>query len=435
METKKIDSLTKEQVSKLEIYKNKFLDKFFNPKKEASFKEVKEYVYWLYKFCNLEKPITILVNSPYECVIAYQYCKMLFPILYKNITQINSQMENQVWDQVGDQVRNQVWNQVGNQVRNQVWNQVGDQVRNQVRNQVWNQVGDQVSDQVMNQVMNQVGNQVSDQVMNQVRNQVGNQVWNQVGDQVWNQVNNQVRNQVEKEVKVSYIDPSYSLSAFNSWISFYDFFDKELNIYKESTKKIFNEYSKILDLNIFWGLTFSTLCIVSKNATTIHRNANFQLHSSKGPAIIFPKGESGYSYKMYFINGRSIPREIAEISLNNELTKEVFINEKNDEYKSAWYAYSGEEKMLKILEAIEIDRFTVTHNNEEEETITLFKTKENLNKVENKPYAWLKRICPSTGTVYLTSTNPDFDKAEAAARFHRPDFVPTTVGYRWYSRS
>ena len=80
METKKIDSLTKEQVSKLEIYKNKFLDKFFNPKKEASFKEVKEYVYWLYKFCNLEKPITILVNSPYECVIAYQYCKMLFPI-------------------------------------------------------------------------------------------------------------------------------------------------------------------------------------------------------------------------------------------------------------------------------------------------------------------------------------------------------------------
>ena len=399
METKKIDSLTKEQVSKLEIYKNKFLDKFFNPKKEASFKEVKEYVYWLYKFCNLEKPITILVNSPYECVIAYQYCKMLFPILYKNITQINSQMENQVWDQVGDQVRNQVWNQVG------------DQVRNQVRNQVWNQVGDQVM------------------------NQVGNQVWNQVGDQVWNQVMNQVRNQVEKEVKVSYIDPSYSLSAFNSWISFYDFFDKELNIYKESTKKIFNEYSKILDLNIFWGLTFSTLCIVSKNATTIHRNANFQLHSSKGPAIIFPKGESGYSYKMYFINGRSIPREIAEISLNNELTKEVFINEKNDEYKSAWYAYSGEEKMLKILEAIEIDRFTVTHNNEEEETITLFKTKENLNKVENKPYAWLKRICPSTGTVYLTSTNPDFDKAEAAARFHRPDFVPTTVGYRWYSRS
>jgi len=377
---KKIDKLTHEQESKLEEYKNLYINKFFNSKKDADFNEVQEYVNWLYNFSKLETPITILVNSPYEILIAYNYCKILLPLIN----------------------RNQVRNQVENQVENQVWNQVRNQVENQVRNQV------------RNQVENQVGNQVWNQVWNQVRNQVENQVENQVGNQVWNQVRNQVENQ-----KLEFLDISWYLSSFNSWLSFYNYFNDQ--VLKLDQNELLRKYSKVLDLNIFWGITLDGLCIVSKNAIDFQRNANFQLHSVDKSAMIFP-GED-FQYKLYFIQGISISEELFTKLSNKEYTFEDWTKESNEEIKAVVLAFYeekfGGEFVFRFLSKylIEVDNYIDKKDPKYlEGTIgmnigvyTLFK-----GIVNDIDIAYVRCYCPSTDRMFFLGVSPDIDNAKDA---------------------
>jgi hypothetical protein len=203
-----------------------------------------------------------------------------------------------------------------------------------------------------------------------------------------------------------------------------------------SVKVDLDSWNDLYEKSGVYSAVFSELvCVVSKYPKKVHRDNENRLHNTKGQAVEWESYSKETEFTSYCIHGRSIPKFIAEIALNGELTKEVFIKEQNDEHRSAWYNYVGEERMLEILGAVAVDTFNVTHNNQEDEVITLFKTKEKLNRIKNKPYAWLKRICPSTGNAYLTPTDPDFKTAEESAKFHRPDWVPSSLGYFWFSRS
>jgi hypothetical protein len=423
----KINKLTEEQESKLSTYRDLYINKFFKPEKEADFEEVKEYIQWLYSFCNLKKPIVILVDSP---IAILQISSFL-----KTFSQVRDQVRNQVWNQVVDQVRNQVENQVGDQV--------GGQVENQVRNQVWNQVGGQVRDQVVDQVRDQVRDQVVDQVWNQVKNQVENQVGGQVKNQVENQVGGQVKNQVENQVggqvedqKLKWAEISWYCSSFNSWLSYYNYFNNEIFELKES--KILKQYSKVLDLNIFWSVCFENICIVSKNAVKYNRNNNGELHCTTEAAIQFKDG-----YSLYFVNGRSIEENIFKKVINNDFTFTEFQKLDNEDIKASIITIIKENKgnkgVLDFLGAELVSSETIIHNNEYSEKISLFKSKSSFSWANdskgnlNSKLAWLSMICPSTGQNYLIEVCPTLNTAIDAAKWTRPKQIPFDLKYNWIS--
>ncbi len=182
-----ITQLTKQQESKLSVYRDKWINKMLNPKKIDLAEMIKQNNI-MYEFCGLSKPLTLVARSPFEAQIMANIVK-------------KDQVRDQVRDQVENQVGYQVWDQVENQVKNHVWDQVGDQVGNHVLGQVKDQVGDQVEDQVKNHVLGQVKDQVWDQVWDHVEDQVRYQVWDQVGNQVWDQVGDQVKDQVKDHVE------------------------------------------------------------------------------------------------------------------------------------------------------------------------------------------------------------------------------------------
>ena len=95
-----LEKLTPEQEAQLAVIKNKWLNKVFNYELYHSntFESIKDKMIELYEFCGLEKPIVILVDSPLGCQIA------------ANIFKNPSQVESQVWSQVESQVRSQVFN-------------------------------------------------------------------------------------------------------------------------------------------------------------------------------------------------------------------------------------------------------------------------------------------------------------------------------------
>src|SRR3990167_4308459 len=138
-----IKKLTTEQEKKMIKIKNKWLDYIFSCKNSTNREQATIAIDWLYKFCGLNEPIIIYLESPLACQYAIPYLREIVKILPMDKNPLA-----QVWDQVGDQVWNQVWDQIRDQVGDQVWDQVRYQVWDQVWNQVWNQVGDQVWDQV-----------------------------------------------------------------------------------------------------------------------------------------------------------------------------------------------------------------------------------------------------------------------------------------------
>lgn len=360
----KIEKLTEEQRNKLKIYREKYLDIFFNNKKLASKKEVKEYIHWFYSKFNIstnKRPMVILVDSPLECLIAKKYLDIFLK---------NKNLKNKFNNEIG----NEVWEEVGNEVMKEI----------------------------------------SDEFGHKVTNEVVNEVWNEVSNEIRTEVSNEIRNK-----NLKWVEPTYYLSAFNSWISFYDFFDKEC--FKLKNSEIFNEYKKVLDLNIFWSIAFKNAVIVSRNAVKFNRNSRKQLHSVNEPAIQFG---GKYPYSKYYINGRNISKSLFEKLSKKEYTFKEFLEEKNEEIKNACIGFMqekwGDEYLCRFLnsELIEIDTFVDKKNK-----IYLKGTTEGMNvgvytlfkgNINNVNVAYVRCYCPSTDRIFYLGVDSNQTNAKDA---------------------
>lgn len=70
--------------------------------------------------------------------------------------------------------------------------------------------------------------------------------------------------------------------------------------------------------------------------------------------------------------------------------------------------------MLELLGAKEIDTRQIIHKNGDIETVTLLKTTDTFEEIENQPFCWVKMVCPSTGTQYLQGVEPHHKDALSA---------------------
>ena len=319
----KIEKLTKEQESKLEAYKNKWLDIGLSTDR-IDHKLATPIINDFYeKVLEKKKPKAIIIlKSPIEawfgvCLISQVENLVSTQVQDKVQKQIRNQIRNQVRDQVRDKVRDQAWGQVcgqiKNQIRDQVRNQVWGQVRIQVRDQAWGQVWDQVRNQVCGQVCGQVEGQVESQVRDQVRIQVRDQVRGQIRDQVWGQVEN-------------FIWPFLDGSFLSNIFAFYDYFNKEVGI-KFDVQEKYDAWQDTSKLGLIYPL--DDFCIVSQKPTEINFDKDNRLHNESGAAIKYADGFSVYS-----INGVRVPEKYVMTDIDKIDASEV-MKEKNAEIRTA----------------------------------------------------------------------------------------------------
>jgi hypothetical protein len=216
-----------------------------------------------------------------------------------------------------------------------------------------------------------------------------------------------------------YQTSSYGNVSDYGWVAWEDYFIRHNLIQlDQETLDNFNNFKQLVLSNVYDMIQFDTVCIVSDMPVEIHR-LNGKLHNPRGKAIKFKDG-----WGQYYINGRYIPNEIFQKA--QTLTKKEFIKENNSDYKGAWYEILGQEKIMKLLRAKEVDKTTITHRNGDIETLTLYKTKEKFAEIDYQPFAWVKLTCPSTGTNYLLGVEPHHTSAlEAAASismFNKDDY-------------
>lgn len=215
---------------------------------------------------------------------------------------------------------------------------------------------------------------------------------------------------------------------YQSWYAYYDAF-LEFGIFPKEKFEKYYKLREITNTGIYDTIEFQYAIIICEKPIFCKKNDK-GLHCIDGPAIKWRDG-----YEQFYINGRRIEREWAKMCLSGRLTQQDFLKETNDERRSAAYVLLGEEKIMKLLDAHLADSVEITHENGESETVFFYKTKKAVNSFKKKPYAWRKVICPSTGTSYITPTNPDLKTAMDVAKFHRPDFVSSNIPYLWQARS
>ena len=354
----KVKSLTQAQKDKLPVYREIYTDKLFGNHPAANKEEVRKYIHWFYRRFKLsknKKPKVVLVNSPYDIYMAIAFMQALYKRLGKK-----------------------------SEVRNEVGNEVVNEVRNEVRNEVWSEV------------WNEVGNEVESEVWNEVRNEVGNEVW---------------------KSKLTYYSPSYYISAFNAWVSYYDFFDKECFRLKKS--KLFNEYKKVLDLNIFWSVPFENVVFVSRNATKYLRDNLKKLHSVFEPAIQFAGG-----YHLYYVHGVNIKRPLFKKLAAKTFTFDDWVKIDNEELKSACLSFMeerwGSEYLFRFISDNLKEVNTYTDKKDEQFLVgttggmnigvyTLFK-----GVVNGLKLAFVRCYCPSTDRMFFLCVDPSNTNAKDA---------------------
>jgi hypothetical protein len=281
-------------------------------------------------------------------------------------------------------------------VKDSVRASVKDSVRNSVWNSVWDSVGASVGDSVWVSVWDSVGNSVWDSVGASVRDSVGASVWDSVGDSV--------RNSVWDSVGASVWDYSFYLDLSNySWVSFFDFFEK-IKIIDDFN---FKQYKKIIRSGVFEAYEYENCVFAIQPPVYVERNGSGRLHSTTTAAVKFRDGSC-----YYFINGRSVPAWIVEEK--EKITRDAFTGETNADVRGAMYEVLGQQGVMGLLGAETVDIQEIRHANGDVETVELLSTADIFPEIDNRPFKWVKVICPSTGTNYLLGVEPHHTDAREA---------------------
>jgi hypothetical protein len=273
--------------------------------------------------------------------------------------------------------------------------------------------------QLESQSCSQLDSQLDSQLYSQLHSQLYSQLYSQLDSQLGSQLDSQFHSQLQK------YNDAYLFTAniySNVYAAFYKFINDEFKI-DAQIGVMLNSWNDLYQKSGVYSAIFSELiCVVCKYPKRIYVDEEKRMHNPKGYAV-----EWGYStdltkFECYYIHGRNVPKEVFEKCMSGKITKKDFIGESNEEIKAAIYEILGQEKIMQMLGASEIDKGTFVHANGEIEEVVLYKTKEKFPEIDNNPLAWVKFTCPSTGTHYLIDVPPHFTDAKKAAISTSPLF-------------
>jgi hypothetical protein len=238
-------------------------------------------------------------------------------------------------------------------------------------------------------------------------------------------------------------DYLYTLNVYsNCYYWYYKFIKEEFKI----PLSIEEEFETCFDLQrksgVYSAVFGDILCVVCKYPMEVHRNAENDLHATLGEAVIW-NTSINIRPESYYVNGRNVDSTIFEKLLNGTFTIEEFIAINNEDLKADIITIikenDGNEGLVTFLNAEVIDECEFTHSSGHKEVLKLWRTKDKLDCFADADgnkgdyMAWLEMTCPTTGAVYMIDTIPTFSKVVDAAKFHRPENIPTSLEYNFTS--
>ena len=358
---KTLKDFTPEIKAKIPQYIKKYTEGIFDGGRYNSFKKenAEKLIDWNYAKCGYKLPVVLVAENIYEAQIFFNHIKanekIYTPILYLIYC-----------------------------------------LRNKIK---LPELRGQLDEQLYEQLRGQLDGQLDGQLYGQLRGQLDGQLYGQLDGQLRGQLDGQLLYKYNN----SYLFTSNIYSNVN--LAWYKFIKDEFKIDTQIGVKLDSWNDLYMQSGIYSAIFSELLCIVSKYPKKVNRDQNKNLHSTTNHAV-----EWGYSTDLtkmdcYYIHGRNISSENYLLALENKITKDIWLKEKNEDTKAAWFEILGPEKVMEILGAEQIDSNMTLHANGDLEEHILYKTPFILKEI-GEALAWVKFICPSTGSTYLISVNP-----------------------------
>ena len=182
-----------------------------------------------------------------------------------------------------------------------------------------------------------------------------------------------------------------SLAYDSDWASWYDFYNKIGVINHDKA----NQYIGYLKAGAFYVMMFEKKCFVMKRPVVIEQNERKQLHSTKGPALVFADG-----VKVYKLNGVTFEKKWWTKVVKDKFSPEEIFAIDNLEHRRIAYEYMDKTKMKKLKDFKVLD-----------ETIDVYKNPMKVISFSVKnveePLKYLNVFCPTTGREYFIGTAED----------------------------
>lgn len=199
------------------------------------------------------------------------------------------------------------------------------------------------------------------------------------------------------------------------WVSFYNYFTKIGVLNNED----FNNYAELIKSNVFECFEFEYAVFAVQPPKYVRYNDEMIANSVDGPSVEFNDG-----CKLYSINGLSISEELFMRLKNEEFTIMDFLQEDNEEIKSACISFIQQTKGdVGIIDFFkdnlkEIDTFTDVKDPKYMEgtlktmnvgVYSLFK-----GQVNDIDIAYVRCYCPSTDRMFFLGVEPTHTNAKDA---------------------
>jgi len=363
-------SLTKKQIEKLSIYRDKWIRIGTSTFDNNDRKMAEKYINDVYSIVGFEPPkFKIWLSSPYSGVIGVVLLK-----------QIRAHVGDQIWEQIRNQIRNQVGQQVGQQVVEHVGNKVGNQIKDQIKDQIWFKS--------LVKVVNQIRNHVGDQIWEQIRNQIRNQVGEQVGEQVKNKIEDQVLTfDIWHQVDVQTFQCGYGIHDAN-FLSFYDYFDSEV-LYN------LNEIRPLINLSKYvgWWWPFENVVIFTDKPIFVCCDDRGRLHHENRMALEYSDGFGIYSWHGIMVSEQIIMKP-------ETITLDQVVKENDQEIRRIMLDRYGWDRVLCDLHAC------VEHEDNTGKLISTYRLGEYL-AGEDEIAKFVLVVDPSTNRKYSLRVPPE----------------------------
>jgi hypothetical protein len=187
----------------------------------------------------------------------------------------------------------------------------------------------------------------------------------------------------------------------SDWISFYDFFAREIGLF-EQTKKLAG-LTKITE-NAGWFLPHQKLCWISERHNVLNRNSQGRLHKDGGAALAYPDG-----FEIYALNGVRV-KKCQAMTPAEDITPQEVLSEANADIRRELIRKVGIDRMMAALPHKSLEK---------RGDYELFSINLGAGATDAR---YLKMTNPSVGCFHLEGVHPDCNTVEKSLNWRNQNF-------------
>lgn len=292
------------------------------------------------------------------------------------------------------------------------------------------------------ELRSELDSELDSELNSELNSELYYELYSELDSELRSELDSELNSELDSELKSELKCKSHWLFITSeyarAYLMWYKFIKDEFSLSTKKATELDWLYDNINTAHISQCYFTKGIVLVMQMPFKILRN-EVGFHSTTSESAIQFEG----NYNINFINGRKISNWIFEKYFSGTLTFEDFNSLKTEDERAGIITLikenEGSDGVLKFLNAKLVDEQEINHENGYSEIIRFFKTNEKYPFLQdskgnsNVEYAWTEFKCPSTGQVYLLDSCPTLKSSIAAAKFHRPNFVPHQVEYIWQS--